>query len=681
MASADSSSKPSAERMSLNAVGRPTHFMAATDEDKANNWRKRSQAGEAGAHCIEVPLRVPEKPIAKYPTELKAKLHVKYVESYLSDKIGVAPSAYNKRLAKNSWPIRLQDTEVTATFKARGNQGDTLFMTPSENATTMPQKQLIKGDDILGVNLVCKPRLPRRRQSGGAKSGHEGEEEDHPSMGRRLTFEEFKEKFVFPFSLRAQPEATSDDRMAALQEKYNADKEKNLKIYGKPPSRSMVDAYEVAAGRRAGNSGQSLRREASAASWGAKGTIPNDFDVSNLSRGGIPWNPFIDEDLAVIAEGKKPLEIKLKQVKYLQEKLVGIMPIHDLRDRIGPRELQLLVEEMRAMSTTRLIARLVHFLCHKLMGPWPTTAAAASPPPGSPRSAVGGDGSPRSVDEGVGSLRLPYAGPVRDPEWESTMFVKIYETYADLYSRLRRRRSYTLFHLPVIMMMLRAACEELFRDMYPSYTRTNTGKQLLRDVDAAVCAMFDPDAWHSKISFLEGSRDSLSILRDPRNQGGRKGAGLGADVYSTSPVIRNLFSGDMGSAFTKRQTSVTAKTSTPHEAEDGPRLLPLRVREQLFRAALGRASDRASKNGVVFTRKDGRRLNSSKERREEHGGGGGRVDDGALGSCLQDSWLFTPEEREVDPLDKTQEGDGLAAGGETAGGAGSGPAYTSSWDK
>ena len=37
-------------------------------------------------------------------------------------------------------------------------------------------------------------------------------------------------------------------------------------------------------------------------------------------------------------------------------------------------------------------------------------------------------------------------------------------------------------------------------------TRTRTGKQLLKDVDAALCAMFDPDAWHSKISFLEGAR-------------------------------------------------------------------------------------------------------------------------------------------------------------------------------
>ena len=333
MSSAEAAVDGSADKSRMSAQvggGASTHFMASTDEDKANNWRKRSQRGEAGAHCIELPLRVPEKPVAKYPMELKAKLHVKYVESYLSEKIGVAPTAYNKRLAKNSWPIRLQDTEVTATFKARGNQGDTLFMTPSEHATTMPQKQLIRGDDILGVNLVSKVKLPRRRRS-AIKSGEnpEDEEDHHPSMGRRITFDEFKEKFVFPFSLRAEPEATSDDRMAALQEKYNADKEQNLKIYGKPPSRGMVDAYEVAAGRRAGpSSGQGLQREAPPTSWQSSraggGGMPADLDVATLTRGGIPWNPFIDEDLGVIAEGRKPLAITLKQVMRASKSYVNL---------------------------------------------------------------------------------------------------------------------------------------------------------------------------------------------------------------------------------------------------------------------------------------------------------------------------------------------------------------------
>ena len=81
----------------------------------------------------------------------------------------------------------------------------------------------------------------------------------------------------------------------------------------------------------------------------------------------------------------------------------------------------------------------------------------------------------RSAEGGLAEGGRAYLGPLRDAAWEAGMFVKIYETYADLYARLRRKRSSTLFHLPVMMLMLRAACEELFRDMYPSYTRTNTG--------------------------------------------------------------------------------------------------------------------------------------------------------------------------------------------------------------
>ena len=107
------------------------------------------------------------------------------------------------------------------------------------------------------------------------------------------------------------------------------------------------------------------------------------------------------------------------------------------RERIGGRELQQLVEEIRGMTTTRLIARIVHFLCHKLM-----------------------------MGQTDGGPRPHAAGPERDAEWESKMFVRIYESYADLYAWLRRKRTGTLFHLPIMMLVLRAGCETLFKDMY-----------------------------------------------------------------------------------------------------------------------------------------------------------------------------------------------------------------------
>ena len=54
-------------------------FTASIDEDAAQRWRKRSSQGEAGVHCIEVPLREPEKPISEFPIEMKHKLHEEYV--------------------------------------------------------------------------------------------------------------------------------------------------------------------------------------------------------------------------------------------------------------------------------------------------------------------------------------------------------------------------------------------------------------------------------------------------------------------------------------------------------------------------------------------------------------------------------------------------------------------------
>jgi hypothetical protein len=335
-------------------------FVAATDEDGAHMWQKRSANGEAGAHAIDMPLKPPEKPVAKYPTALRAKLHESYVSSYLTDKVGVHATAANTRLAKGAWPIRLQDTEVTATFKARGNQGDKLFMTPSEAATTLPQKQLIKGDHILGVNLVSKPRLaaraqPARRERGGPATIKEG---------RKLTFDEFKQKFVFPFSLRVVPHSAANDRMNALHEKYNADRETNRQIHGTLPKemRAVLAMHEAQQRRRGGPSAAaaaaataegeritpgggavgalgSLNSAAAGSAVhgrrGAAAVADSQVDPTSLSRGGIPWNPFIDEDLEVIAEGRRPIQVTLKQMKHLQEMLVGVLPIDDLRDRCG----------------------------------------------------------------------------------------------------------------------------------------------------------------------------------------------------------------------------------------------------------------------------------------------------------------------------------------------------------
>ena len=144
--------------------------------------------------------------------------------SYLQQKIGVNPTASNQEVAKHSWPIRVKDTQITATFKARGNQEDMLFMTPAANvreqskahththacthtqnnvlvaymisaepapriychrhcssdgslvddqATCLPRKQLVKGEDVLRHNIISrlslKPKVDTDRLAGKAK--------------------------------------------------------------------------------------------------------------------------------------------------------------------------------------------------------------------------------------------------------------------------------------------------------------------------------------------------------------------------------------------------------------------------------------------------------------------------------------------------------------------------------
>ena len=655
-------------------------FTASIDEDAAQRWRKRSSQGEPGVHCIEVPLREPEKPISEFPIEMKHKLHEEYVASYLQDKIGVHPSVYNTKLARGQWPVRLEDTEVTATFKSRGNQGDKLFMTPSMAATTMPQKQLINGDEILSVNLLSRTSMPPRadrrggprrvqtdqNQADEAPTGESGK--DGHSEAATVSFDDFKQKFVFPFYLRSKVDS-SGEKGAQLYEQYRANRE-NRKTYGQGPPRDLIKAHEDRNARKPDSPGTST-------SQGSR-RRPGRVDSTSLTCDGIPWNPFIAEDLEVIAEGRKPIAVTLHQVKGVQELVVKILEkdgvIDTIRSRVGMHELKQLVDEIRAMSTTRLITRLVHFLCHKLMD---TVEPQPRSKPGSRHSTASGSSARDADDAPCGTDGAAHKQTKRDSGWESSMFVKIYEGYADMYARLRQKRSCTLFHLPVMLLCIRGSCETLFRDLYPSYTKSAPGRQLLRDVDAAVAAMFDPDNWHSKISIFESSVDAMRIVRDPALRSNPGAASTMSDkVYGTSPVIRSLFAGDFSSAFKKRQASVAAATSTPHDAPEASGghngnaggILPMEVRKKLFRSALQRVTQRARQNGVVIRRSDGRRMSN-----ENAGVRSLRQGDGPEGSDPDDQWLFVSPDAEDE-----SSVDGSVSDVDSPGG---GDGYRGSWER
>jgi hypothetical protein len=356
-------------------------FAVSIDEDAVQQWRRKSEQGHAGAHCIEAPLRVGKGQVAKasshFPTALRSKMHDEYVESYLTQKIGVQASAYNARLARNSWPIRLQDTEITATFRARGNQDDKLFMTPSTAALTLPNKQLIKGDDVLRVNLVGRASFDGVQRHDDGLPPVPGVDEEEPAGGKKISsFGEFKQRFVFPFSLRSKFDTLNENHMKALREEYNTDRDGRRKMHGHAPGEGRATRTST---RQSGGTGTPRSRGQSVASG---------LDMPEL--GGLPWNPFINEDLGIVEEGRRRLAVSFQHVRNVQELFVGILPIKDLRGRLGTYELQQLVEEVRAITTTRLVTRIAHFLCHKLMQ---TDDTPGGRPPRSRRSSVAGSQS------------------------------------------------------------------------------------------------------------------------------------------------------------------------------------------------------------------------------------------------------------------------------------------------
>ena len=75
-------------------------------------------------------------------------------------------------------------------------------------------------------------------------------------------------------------------------------------------------------------------------------------------------------------------------------------------------------------------------------------------------------------------------------------------------------------------------------------------------------------------------------------------------------------------------------------------------------------------SGVVVTRQDERRVHSASATQ----GGSERLDNGPLGTCDDDEWLFTNEEELYVSEDEAEDAEDNAGGDGGAGG------YTSSWN-
>ena len=579
-------------------------------------------------HVLSVPLGPQRRGASgavstpKYPESLKPQLHTAYCESYLNERLGVSASERNMIRTREALPV--STLSVSATFRAQGQAEDRLFMTEANSKTVMAAAELLRAEDIWQVNLVRNVEAAHLVGGGWGGGGGGGEGFADAAAGsstsfgaaapagtrnlrstlgmgdddatvsakaaadaaareapRRagVTYEEFVARFAFPFCLREQ-RSTRNHRVVRAKDEYD--------------NAVLRDAA----------SGRSRPRRG--------GPPPAHISRDGATVSGIPWNPFLSEDLDAREEALAPFRVMRSQMREVQDLTVSALPLADLSKRLGAGSLSDLCKQIRSLETGRIVARLCHLLCWTLM-------------------------------EG-GASRAQGAGQT-DGEWENAMLTAILTSWNEVTARLKRRgRQGVLFHLPILLLCIRGCCETLLRDQFPRFIGSEGGSQLLQQVDDSITELFDPERWHSRLSIVESRQDSMRALRGPR---GARLASASNGVFGTSAVIRSLFEGDGSSALAKKRSSVAAPRRSSRD-DAGAQLsgpagekssLPLPMRQALFRSAMHRVAGRAAEHGVWLTQ----------------AGHGSTMAFG--GGAIADAALFAPE------LDEDADGRGRSASG------------------
>jgi hypothetical protein len=80
--------------------------------------------------------------------------------------------------------------------------------------------------------------------------------------------------------------------------------------------------------------------------------------------------------------------------------------------------------------------------------------------------------------------------------------------------KLKSKKQGTLVLLPLMIMSIRVAVEEIFRKNYPlwfSVGGESVARKTLQDMNEVITSLFDPDGYHSHISTIESSNQALRV--------------------------------------------------------------------------------------------------------------------------------------------------------------------------
>lgn len=92
------------------------------------------------------------------------------------------------------------------------------------------------------------------------------------------------------------------------------------------------------------------------------------------------------------------------------------------------------------------------------------------------------------------------------------LFISILQCVADIEKRQDRKKIFSCFIMPLILLTIRLEVESIYRNTYPSLmSSSETEDTAMRQINCLITEIIDPKLYYSRFSFLESGKEAIDI--------------------------------------------------------------------------------------------------------------------------------------------------------------------------
>eukprot|EP00759_Apiculatamorpha_spiralis_P013213 PhF_6_TR19957/c0_g1_i1/m.29087 len=545
----------------------------SVDDDETDKHRSRN-ATNAKTFEVIISLGNDKMKIEDVHKALKHEYAARYLE-----RIGVAPTIHNMAIIEKKAPIeKCIIQQVFQPGLSKSERKNFISIRPGHKVKATPtlQEQAFVPFETLPQTLLTKAQPPKQEQT--------PTDGDEAPVHRVMKYEEYKSKYVFPYSISPHPpqHVTSARRPQSpkaltsptvphnLDSNYNearsvTDHRLRMQdiILGKLKGLTKTEVDQLGLGEVPDGHAsklESLLRHTP--------DIPDDVPavptrkLSQSSRSMKPQEPNEIRDALTMKEVEVVPDMALAEIVPYRDAFVDGFPFVDLwpdlrgyMDYTRPNRVkQQQLPTSKLSKQTRYMIHLILFL----------------------RS----DEIVRFVLDVLSMLFLIYLTPKsRDYGLSRTYnndvdakFIATFSRYLDIMHQRCENRMGAALDGPLLLLMLRVIIESVCRELFPNWSSSTDGVITRKRMDLFLSTVFDPVGFQQHIAVIESSTSALQVLhhkRPPRRM----------DLSYTSPLIRFV----VGEAHSKEaQTLLSCRDDNPHGLEELKTVLTPAVRSQLL---------------------------------------------------------------------------------------------------